>query len=95
MELVGGGGGSTTRHTHEAIVGGLVDGLVLSGKEMRVDFVRGGDPTAVPGALLKLVTEIEVRPLLGHLLQVDLRQPTNRRSRQQIARRSRRATLIE
>ena len=94
MGLVGGGGGSTTRHTYEAIVGGLVDGLVLTGKVTRVDFVLGDDPTAVTGALLQLATEIEVSSLPRHLLQIDLRQPTNRRSRQQIALRSRRATLI-
>ena len=45
------------------IVGGLVAGLVLMGKKMRVDFVRGDDATAVPGALLQHATEIEVRPL--------------------------------
>ena len=59
MELVGGGRGSTTRHTHEAIVGGA-GRVVLTGKVTRVGFVRGDDPTAVSGALLQLATEIEV-----------------------------------
>ena len=53
---------------------------MLTGKVARVDFVRGDDLTAVSGALLQLAAEIEVRPLPCHLLQVELRQPTNRRA---------------
>lgn len=44
-----------------AIVGGLVAGLVLAGKELRASFNRG-DPEDMPEELLQLATEMEGHP---------------------------------